>query len=245
MSALEEVTALLNGETLEDKQDEREPEAVAVEPEDASADSEGVRGSDSPEEGKPVEKQTVKTLAERLGVKPSELYDLIEIGLPNDKVYSLGELKDLAVTGQALGKTKATLEKDATDLLVQRRELQIVAEQMSKTGRISQAEVDELRKTEEKRLAAEVQNFRRSVPSWDDPVTRSRELDAISRHVRQYGLSVPEFEGLVTDARVMKLVRDAAISAPEPKPAVAPRRAPARTGNTKKDTLSQIAELIR
>lgn len=240
MSALEEVTALLNGETLEEKPDEREPEGIPDEPEVETP-------SDEPaaEERPAPEKQTVKTLAEKLGVKPSELYDLIEIGLPNDKVYSLGELKDLAVTGQALGKTKATLEKDATDLLVQRRELQLVAEQMAKTGRITQAEVDAMRQTEEKRLAVEVQNFRRSVPSWDDPVTRSRELDAISRHVRQYGLSVPEFEGLVTDARVMKLVRDAAISAPEPKPAVAPRRAPARTGNTKKDTLSQIAEWIR
>lgn len=241
MSALEEVTALLNGETQEEAPDEREPEGLAAEPEVSSDDT----ADTEPAERQPPEKQTVKTLAEKLGVKPSELYDLIEIGLPNDKVYSLGELKDLAVTGQALGKTKATLEKDATDLLVQRRELQLVAEQMAKTGRITQTEVDAMRQAEEKRLAAEVQNFRRSVPSWDDPVTRSRELDAISRHVRQYGLSVPEFEGLVTDARVMKLIRDAAVNTPEPKPAVAPRRAPARTGNTKKDTLSQIAEMIR
>lgn len=239
MSKLEDVAAILRGDIPEEPQDEREPEGVADEPEESEPEEPAAEERAAPE------RQTVKTLAEKLGVKTSELYDLIDIGLPNDKVYSLGELKDLAVQGVALGKTKSTLEKDATDLLVQRRELQLVAEQMSKTGRISQEEVDALRKTEEKRLAAEVQNFRRSVPSWDDPVTRSRELDAIKGHVGKYGLSVPEFEGLVTDARVMKLVRDAAINAPEPKPVVAPRRSPPKATTTKGDTLSKISALLR
>jgi hypothetical protein len=49
----------------------------------------------------------------------------------------------------------------------------------------------------------------------------------------------------VTDARVMKLVRDAAINAPEPKPVVPPRRNPPKAATTKGDTLSQIAALIR
>jgi len=245
MSKLEDVAALLRGE-----QPQPEVQTDERRSEEETGGHEAETSSEQPAaiEAKEPERQTVRTLAEKLGVKESEVYGLLDIGLPNDKHYTLGELKDLAVQGIGLTKTTAKLEKDATDLLVQRRELQMVAEKMAATGRISQAEVDEMRQTEEKRLAAEVQNFRRSVPSWDDPVIRSRETSTITEHARAYGLSMPEFEKLVTDARLMKLIRDAAINKPEQKPVIQPRKAPqqaARTGNSRRDTISQVAALLR
>ena len=249
MSKLEDVAALLREEMVEEQHDERRPEEEAVEHEASGDPTDSPSGdptdspSDDPTDSLPPERQTVKSLAQKLGVKPSEVYNLLEVSLPNDKVYTLGEIKDLAAQGVVLGKTKDTLEKDATDLLVQRRELQLVAEQMATTGRISQAEVDAMRQAEEKRLAAEMQNFQRSVPSWSDPVVRSREIDAISKHAKSYGISIPKFEALVTDARVMKLIRDAALAVPEQKPAVQPRRAPLKAAKPV-GKLDQISALL-
>lgn len=246
MSRVEDVAALLRGETKPEVDNERKPEAAPGA--DEGAESKQPGHSDQ-EEQKKQERQTVRTLSEKLGITPADVYDLIDIGLPNDKVYSLGQLKDLAVENLAATKTKAQLERDATDLLVQRRELQMVAERAASTGRISQAEVDALREIEEKRLTAEMQNFRRSVPSWDDPVTRSREIDAITAFSKRYGISIPEFEALVTDARLMKLVRDAAVAVPDAGPVVQPRRVPAARplsgGSTKRDKISAVAQLLR
>lgn len=245
MSNLEEVAALLRGEVKE-PEDERRPEAVAAEPEDAGEPDEPEAAAEQAEEA-PPERYGIKGLAEKLGVSIKQAYDSIEVALPNDKVYTLGQIKDLAAQGLKAGKATQANQQAATDLLVSRRELQLVAEQLG--GKLPQEAVDKLNKLEETRKAAEVQNFLKSVPDWSDARTRDREVAAITEAAGRYGLSKTELDVLVTDSRLMKLVRDFAVAQPEqPKP-VAARRAPQpqqfqRTGNNKADTLAQINKLL-
>jgi len=241
MSKLEDVEALLRNEIPEEPEDERGFEAEATEPEDAAEDDTQA----SAEETKP-ERYGIKGLAEKLGVSIKDAYDSIEVALPNDKVYTLGQIKDLAAQGLKAGKANQANQQAATDLLVSRRELQLVAEKLG--DKLPQEAVNNLFKLEETRKAAEVQNFLKSVPDWSDARTRDREVAAITDAASRYGLSKSELDVLVTDSRLMKLVRDFAVAQPEqPKP-VATRRAPAqtvkRTGNTKADMLSQIGKLL-
>lgn len=242
MSKLEDVAALLRNEIpQEPEEDERRPEEeVEAEATDDETETEAA------EEIKP-ERYGIKGLAEKLGVSIKDAYDSIEVALPNDKVYTLGQIKDLAAQGLKAGKANQANQQAATDLLVSRRELQLVADQLG--GKLPQEAVDKLHKLEETRKAAEVQNFLKSVPDWSDARTRDREVAAITEAAGRYGLSKSELDVLVTDSRLMKLVRDFAVAQPEqPKP-VATRRAPQpvqvkRTGNQKADMLAQIGKLL-
>lgn len=248
MSKLEDVAALLRGEQPqpEGEDDGRRPEEDTAGQEVSEPEQQEDKAQAKAEE---PERRSVKDLADKLGLEAKQLYQTLEVALPNDRVYTLGELKDLAVKGIQAGKTTQANQQAATDLLVQRRELQRVAEHMQQGGQITQEAADQLAKYEERRKSAEVQNFLKSVPEWSDAPTRDREVAAITAAAARYGLSQPELDALVTDSRLMKLVRDFAVATPAEPKVIGTRRAPApaptRTGNSRKDMLSQISQLLR
>jgi hypothetical protein len=238
MSKLEEVEALLRGE----QPDERESEGIPAEPEDAP-ESEPTGEDESAQiqeaQAKPAELK-VGDIADKLGLSKSEVYELLKVKLPGGQEYTLANLKDMAAQSHIADERRT---RDYNAMMVERKQTRELAEHLGQFDPAIKAKVEAL---SQQRQQAEMQALRAVLPEWDTPATAAKEIDAITKYASQYGIDKGELDVLVTDHRLLKLIRDNAVrpvTAPPAPRSTAPRRQEP-TGSTKQDKLSAISRLI-
>lgn len=206
MSRLEDVQKLLEeaGHVSQPKRDiEEEEEPVATdEPTDDGETEEAVQEEET--------RYTVKELAAKLETTPAKLYAAMDVKLSDGTTMTLSELKDLAVKGKTIDTYSAQREKDYNELMVQRKEVTDVMQNLSNEGKLTEETINKVRELNNQRLASEMKLLLKALPEWESQSIREREVKQIGEYVRQYGLSNSEVDSLVTDHRLMKLIRDVA-----------------------------------
>lgn len=240
MNKLEEVTKLLQGE----------PDVSGLESDTIQEEErDDTTGETEAEEVQEETRYTVKDLAAKLEVQPKDLYKALDVKLSDGSTMSLSELKDLAVKGKHIEEHTTKRDKDYNELMVQRKEFNDLVEELSGTGKVSEDMINKVREQNDRRMASEMKLLLKALPDWENQSTRNKEVKAISEYARQYGITQSELDSLVTDHRLMKLIRDVATK-PVNKPKdvapirKAPSKAPVTSTNSMSDKLNRISELI-
>lgn len=240
MSKLEDVTKLLEEEYVS------RPESSPVQEEERDeAVDEGTEAEEVQEETR----YTVKELAAKLEVQPKDLYKALDVKLSDGSTMSLSELKDLAVKGKHIDEYSAKRDKDANELMIQRKEINDVMTELSSSGKITEEMINKVREQNEARMASEMKLLLKALPDWENQSTRTKEVKAIGDYARQYGITPSELDALITDHRLMKLIRDVATKPVSKTTDVtpirrAPSKAPVTSTNNMADKLNKISELI-
>lgn len=176
-------------------------------------------------------------LAERLGVEPAKLYEARIPLADGAEPVTLGQLKDAYRDSQQLEAQRSELTQQRgewhADQLRQQRELEEVLAAIP-ADRIDPQLAQAVQKVNRERLSREAEALYRTVPSWTDAKARDADLVQMQAHLAQYGITRQDLDA-VTDHRLLRMMRDAALTAakltakPAPAPpqkgAAAPRRA--------------------
>lgn len=204
-SQLDEVAKLLAGDD-DAGEAEKPTDDADAKPEDDSEDA----GAEKPDNDGPP--KTLDDLAEKLGVKAADLYD-IEVGLPGDgdKTITLGKLKDGFIAADALEVERLTFEETRTEkeaaLMRGTQELTEIVAMLPRsalTDDLLQAVANrraEITRREEK-LTLD------AIPEWSDEDVETRERQEIGEFMGKYGFPKNYVSQLV-DHRTIRLVRDA------------------------------------
>ena len=152
---------------------------------------------------------TLKALAEKLGVEPSDLYK-VKIGLSDGEQMTLGQMKDRVQALTDLDTEKQQLTKQQIDYENQRlKERAEVTALLSKVQHaITPEMVEQTRAERDQLIARERQALLEAVPEWRDAETYTRDRTALVEFVADYGVSEAEFSN-ITDHRLVKVLRDA------------------------------------
>lgn len=180
--------------------DAAEPEPQAQ----AESDSDA-RGSDEN-----AELQKFNDLAERLGVDLDALYKLEVSQADDGSPVTVEALKDAYAKQSELSLREIEFEEQRTEreskLMQAQEELRELMASLPE-GALNPQTVQKLR---EKR-AAQVDIERRRtldvIPEWKDDARRTKDIEGMVDHLRQYGYPVNHLEQ-VTDHRQMKYIRD-------------------------------------
>jgi len=210
--------------------------------------------AESDEEDQVTEEQveetrySVKDLAAKLELTPAQLYNSLDIRLSDGSTMTLSALKDMAIKGKTIDSHTERRDKDYNELMIQRKEVNDVMSTLQAEGRVTEETINKIRAQNDQRIAAEMQLLIKALPDWENQSTREREVKQITDYSRSYGISPQELDALVTDHRLMKLIRDAATKpVSKPKDIIPVRKAPSTpkvTGNSKVDKLAAITALI-
>jgi hypothetical protein len=259
LSKLEEVEAILKAATAapieatneKELDDEHPPTDPPDEDEDTNPPDEDGEDDPSTSSGTDEEEitQSMREIAEKLGTSPRALYESIRVPMQNGEPMTIGELKNAVLNGR---NERIAYEDSAAELMYQRRNLELIGEALTQeqaqhaNGVIAHQQERELRL-----LVA-------TLPAWKDEKVAKSEQASIMSLTAKYGLSKPETEALVTDHRLVKLLRDIATRPASPPVhshgTVSPRKHAANgdaykralgAGASKMDKLSAISELIK
>lgn len=204
-SELSAVAALLRGEPDQDAP-EGATELDTTEPEEASSagesdDPQQSEAEDAPSEG--PESYSVKDLAEKLGIRPQDVYSKLQIDIDGEKL-SLGEYKDRAKELKRYDTLMAEAEDRRSsvenDLQRARKELEL-AQQMPNLSPAERQEKYREYVDEQTRQAVE------SIQGWTDPGTRTQELTEITALLTDYGMSGAQI-GQIVDATALRMLAD-------------------------------------
>ena len=152
------------------------------------------------------ESYTAKQLAERLEIKPSELYKNLQIDVGNDQTLSLGEIKDRAkelVQSEAL-RAEALSARESGELeLLQKSQALVTAQQQA--GIEVSPEMMEYHAEQVRQYAATQDRiFAQLQPGLGDEVARTEANNDIAKVWADLGFSKPE-SGVIADARLRVL----------------------------------------
>jgi hypothetical protein len=246
MSKLEDIHNLLLEEGHVGRhKEETDEDTGLVEPSGDVGDSDDEEGVQ--QEDKEVQRRSVKDLAAKLEITPKELYNTLDVKLSDGTVMTLSELKDLAIKGKSSDQSDERRNKDYNELMVERKQLNDVFTKLSSEVRLSEETINTVKAYNDEHMAKEMKLFIKAVPEWESQSNREKEVKQITNYAQQYGISGNELDALVTDHRLLKLIRDVATK-PVNKPTdITPmRKAPVKTmpTNTKQEKLAAIAALI-
>jgi len=185
-----------------------EPVPVPDEPEKAAeGDTEAPEG-ETPADDEP-ETSTLKALAEKLGVEPSDLYK-VKIGLSDGEQMTLGQMKDKVQSLTDLDGEKQQLTQKQIEfensMLRERAEVSALLEKVQHA--ITPEMVEQTRQERDQHLAKERKSLLEAIPEWKDAEIYTKDRGELVEFVGQYGVSEAEFSA-VADHRLVKLVRDA------------------------------------
>jgi AraC-like DNA-binding protein len=202
---LEELEAALAAQSKppEPNQEIDSPQAES----DAAKTSEGE--SDSPAEL--PEKLTPKALAEKLGISPKKLYDLLEIDLGDGNTVTLGQYKDQAKEFHKVDAARKELAsnrvKIENDLMQKRMALDKVAAQRGYN--LTQADLQQIEQQHSLHRQAQTALLAEIVPEFADTVARDKGLQMIEGVFQEYAFGETEAK-YITDARLRKMAYDLA-----------------------------------
>jgi len=197
---LSESAAILTGQTPEPEvETPTEPVEQTVEEPSASEETE-----EAPPEK--VTSLSVKELAEKLDMKPAEVYAALKIKVGDSEV-SLSEFKDSANDLARANELRELAESHKTEseneILRARREIAIARERYQPTAEEVQASEVEFANYVQVENEAAV----RAIPEWKDPIQQKAGLDAIAELLTDYAFGPAETKTLV-DHRYLKLMHD-------------------------------------
>ena len=184
-----------------------EPVPVPDEPEKAAeGDTEAPEG-ETPADDEP-ETSTLKALAEKLGVEPSDLYK-VKIGLSDGEQMTLGQMKDKVQSLTDLDGEKQQLTQQKIDfenlMLRERNEVSAILEKVAHA--VTPEMVEQTRVERDQHIAQERTKLLEAVPDWQDAEKYQADREAIVELAKEY--SVTEAEVAQTnDHRLVKMMRD-------------------------------------
>jgi hypothetical protein len=155
------------------------------------------------------ERMTVKALAETLGIKPKQLYDMIEIDAGDGTSVTLGQYKDQVKEFHRLEQSRKELTesrvKIENDLLQKRMALDKVA---AKRGyQLTAQDLQEVEQQIQLHTKAQTALLAEIVPEFADDVVRDKGFTAINSVFGEYAFSEAEAR-FITDARLRKMAYD-------------------------------------
>jgi len=148
-------------------------------------------------------------LAERLGVKPEDLY-AIEVPMADGTSVKLGELKDAYADRENTVRKELELEerriKIEAELTRAKSEIETLIKELPpealKPEFLERVRKDALAARERERRA-----IMEAIPEWADEKTRTSELQGIVEMLQDYGYS-PQYLEQSLDSRLIRLARD-------------------------------------
>lgn len=223
MGKLDEINKLLQESNIDDgerqtkTEDDDQDDLIKTKDQDDGVEK-GESGEDDAEQDtgaeEKKEKLTVKGLAAKLEMTPEELYNTLEIKLSDNSVLSLSEIKDMAVKGKSADIQLDRVNKDSNTLMAQRKELFELTDLLRSEGKVSTNIVERCRQNIARQDARETQLLMAALPNWENQEIRGKEQNAIYGLVQPYGLTPTDVDRLVTDHRLVKVLRDLANAKP-------------------------------
>lgn len=173
------------------------------------------KAPESGADGKPVERQPkgkpkgLKDLAERLELKPEDLYAL-EIPTADGKTKTLGQLKDAAAKEGDLSVRELAFEESRSrqegELLRAQSELRELVAALPKTA-VKPEVLETIRQKHEAVLKRERARTLEVIPEWQDEAKRTEEIAGIVEHLKGYGFPANYLQS-VFDHRTLKYIRE-------------------------------------
>jgi hypothetical protein len=223
-SELSDVASILAGAPVDEPGEnlENEPETVEIQDqastESADTDtssnqssSEGLDGgSEDPGDSAEIESLTVAGIAEQLGLEPKAVYDSLTLSIGGNDI-TLGELKDrgkdLLRSDELLASSEAEFAKVSKDIAEIQRAAALVVQRAGRQPTMAErAEATDLYNAEMRKAAQQTLEL---IPEWKDQTLAATEYGQISSMLEGRGFKAMEVEA-ITDARQIKLLRDAA-----------------------------------
>lgn len=270
LADLNAVADLLAGEGAnQDDQDER-GDADSQDDQDgadAGDDQDGEKSETT--KAKPAKPKTLAELAETLGAKVSDLYEIeipFDAGDGESRTRTLGEIKDAIGAQDSLelerlqfDETKRNAEKEI------RKNSQDLADIVSALPRAALSK-DLLAKVARHRaqlVSREERMTAKVIPDWQNQDIEAKDREAISQHLSEYGFPDDYLDSLV-DHRTLALLRDSTlrkqridaalaqvrkVSKPGHKPSARPAKKANNSGTSRRgarvnNQIQQVAELL-
>ena len=209
---LSQFARVLTGETPEPAPEGAATDEPAPDPEgDQSA-----TGADEPETSpetppEPTEGPitlTVKDLADKLDIKPAELYSSLQIDV-GGKSISLSEFKDRAKDLQRADDMLTDARDHAltseNDLLRKNRALQLAMQQLGRP--LTDAEVQRAATIHNEYAREQEALSVAAISDWKDPARQNADYKLIGALLSDYGYT-PAESGAIHDHRLVKILRD-------------------------------------
>jgi hypothetical protein len=175
--------------------------------------SEATEGGESPKADTHEIPSNLGAIAEKLGVKPEDLYD-VEIPMPDDgEAVTLGELKDLATKYKRSESERLEFDNERETSRVQ---IQKATEEIRELVGLIPAELrtpallEKVRDKMEVTKQQEAAKLLARVPEWRDRATMANDLKVIEAHAEQFGFSRQELSS-VYDSRLLAYIRHNAL----------------------------------
>ena len=208
INPIDEISQLLAGEQAEETPDEsQEAEAVNELLSDSESDNADESEIDDSELEETDEAFNLSHLAEKLDVDKADLYS-VEIPLGDDKIATLGELKDAYKDAEELTQERENLElervKGRNEYMTARDQLTKVMQYM---GDVPQEALEYAESVHRAELETAGKNILAAIPEWSDPNAIKSDMSAMANHLKSYGFSESDLN-MVTDHRLMSYVRD-------------------------------------
>ncbi len=190
--AVEQISGLLQGKPVET------PEPTAQEP------------GETPGEEEPPPAMTPAHLAERLGLKPAELFAQFEIPVDGGDSMTLGEFKDrgvelrgLKAAQDELAEQKVAFENNA---MMQRQTLKRAMERLPK-GALTPELIAHVQEEQQQLITTERNALHSIRPDLRDPAKWDTTRELLVDHLKPYGFSSIEIDS-ISDHRLAKYVID-------------------------------------
>src|SRR5690606_20831450 len=148
-------------------------------------------------------------LAEKLGVKPEDLY-AIEVPMSNGTSVKLGELKDAYADRENTARKELELDERRIKLDAELTRAKSEIEALIKELPPEVLKPELLERVRRDALAARERERRaimEAIPEWADEKTRTSELQGIVEMLQDYGYSPQSLEHSL-DSRLIRLARD-------------------------------------
>lgn len=165
--------------------------------------------------GEPAETQTkgkpkgLKDAAERLGLKPEDLY-AIEVPMSDGKVKTLGQLKDAAAKEGDLSVRELAFEESRTkresDLIRAQSELRELVSALPASA-VKPEVLEAVRQKHEAIMKRERAKTLEAIPEWQDEAKRNEEIEGIMSHLEGYGFP-KNYLQTIYDHRALRYIRE-------------------------------------
>ena len=210
---LSELASILTGNPKEaDESQDANTEDTNQEIDSSATEQEPVKAPETDREA-PEKAATlsVKDLAEKLDMRPQDLYGSLEIDVGGQKI-TLSELKDrgkdLFSAETKLAKAEEHTLTSENDLLRKNRELALATQRLGREPTATErAEADHLH---QEFVSHENRATLQAIPDWSDPATQSSDVTLIGETLTEYGFSPVEISNIF-DHRQVKMLRDYAL----------------------------------
>lgn len=204
--SLEAIGRIMRGEDEPQDDDQGTPSG------DDQGAAPGEDQGDEPQGDKRPKLKSLDQLAKVLKVDAADLYD-IEVPLragSEKKAMKLGELKDYfdsqddhrlerLAWDEERGRQEAAMARD-------RAELSDILK-LVPPDKLDSKILEGIRRRQDNLVATERRRTMERIPSWRDEESRTRDLEAIAEHLRDYGFP-PSVLTTITDHRMLAYMRD-------------------------------------